>query len=142
MNKRILLVEDDLAWSSFLSEVIPQVMPTVSLSITSTGEDALSQMAHVAREGNVFDLLLVDVLLEGPLTGLDILRIAHKLNPNLKTIVSSILDADQIAKRIALTNDKYFLFKKPVNTWEYLKTICLALDIKKGVSYENLHKYA
>jgi DNA-binding response OmpR family regulator len=100
--KKVLIIEDD----SFLQGLAANKLQKsdFDVSASSTGEDALTQLAD-----NKFDILLLDLMLPD-ISGFDILKNLKDSNRKLPVIVFSNLSDDvNIKKAIDLGATEYLI---------------------------------
>lgn len=121
-NRKILIVEDTALVAHHLQHILSG-MGYKDISMTPSGEEALDLF-----EANQYDLVLMDIMLEGPLNGIDTAR-KIKTNSNTPVIfVTALSDSDSLGK-INSVGDGYFM--KPFVAQEVIEKVKECLLINK-----------
>jgi CheY-like chemotaxis protein len=89
-NKKVLLVEDDVALQKILSEKISSL--GASVSVSATGQDGLAKI-----KSELPNLILLDIMLPGGMNGFDVLESIKKdpTTKNIPVLVLTNLDTEQ-----------------------------------------------
>jgi signal transduction histidine kinase len=82
-GERILVVEDN----PILRGVVVRLLTSLGYRITETG-DATEAM-RMLEDGIAIDLLFTDVVIPGPMDGIELARRARRLRPGLKVLLTS-----------------------------------------------------
>jgi PAS domain S-box-containing protein len=101
----ILIVEDHGDVRQTLTEVLSHLGYRVLT--TTTGSEALA----ILQQGNSIEVLLSDVVLPGGLSGIELARMARKLKPELKVVLSSGYVGDEA--RHVLNQGEFSFLPKP-----------------------------
>lgn len=121
MSCKILLVEDDSVIASCLQAYLED--DGMEVKSVSSGEEALS----IARNGNTFDVCIVDMRLPG-LDGDTAIRTLHNLRPSLRFVMqtgSSNYSIPDDLRAIGINEDQLFI--KPLSDMEPLAAKVRAL---------------
>lgn len=118
---RILLVDDELSMRELLEFMLKR--EGYDISSAENGQTAISMIRK-----KDFDLLLCDIRL-GDMTGLDVLRMAKKKNPNTIVIMISAYASAETAVE-AMNEGAYDYLPKPFDNEELKETIAKALELK------------
>ena len=121
MSCKILLVEDDSVIASCLQAYLED--DGMEVKSVSSGEEALS----MARNGNTFDVCIVDMRLPG-LDGDAAIRRLHNLRPTLRFVMqtgSSNYSIPDDLRAIGINEDQLFI--KPLSDMEPLAAKVRAL---------------
>jgi len=91
---RIGIVEDDPSISGLLSETLERIGHTPNLY-----PDGWSFLEALTNDQNTepFDRVVVDVLLPGSISGLEVINYLRITRPNLPIVVVSAIDSDNLA---------------------------------------------
>ena len=96
---RVLVVEDDQELSTVMDRILKSIDETISLEWATSAEDAivlLKKMAETTPQaGKSYDLVVVDIFLDGKRTGIDLWHTCQKLLPNVPVLVTSALSLDK-----------------------------------------------
>jgi signal transduction histidine kinase/ActR/RegA family two-component response regulator len=84
---RVLVLDDDVAVRRVLSRALARLGFEVAL--TETGHDTLRAWERAWREGEPFDLLILDLTVSGGLGGVEVFRTLRERQPDLRAIASS-----------------------------------------------------
>ena len=93
IHPEIFVVDDDIIFHRLLSVTLEEIYP--GMSFFSNGESFLEKISN----GIVPDLVVLDFNL-GSMTGLEILRKARKLCPDLKVVVLSAQEDVEVAVKV------------------------------------------
>lgn len=122
---RILLVDDE-----------ESVLRTVGMLFRSEGHEVVpvresEQAAEMLKSSDKFDLLLTDIRM-APIDGMEIIRLARKVRPDMNIVVISAYCSEKTVKQaMALGCTTYV--KKPFKTDEVLNAVRYALE-KSGAT--------
>lgn len=122
---RILLVDDE-----------ESVLRTVGMLFRSEGHEVVpvresEQAAEMLKSSDKFDLLLTDIRM-APIDGMEIIRLARKVRPDMNIVVISAYCSEKTVKQaMALGCTTYV--KKPFKTDEVLNAVRYALE-KSGAA--------
>ncbi|MEI8306809.1 MAG: response regulator [Chloroflexales bacterium] len=125
MSKRILIVDDDPDIRRIVTMTLSEDSP-YEVSAVSSAEAAL---LHVSRQP--VDLLFTDIRMPG-MSGLDLVRRVHELDPNTAVIVFTVSPEDLSPERAAELNVD-FLLAKPVNPDRLRMTVDTLLNPIKQI---------
>jgi DNA-binding NtrC family response regulator len=87
---RVLVVEDDPATATFVTEAIRKVKPDALISWAASEESAQSKIMAINEIGLRFDAVVADILLQGHFNGVELWKKIPELRPHL--IYMSSLD--------------------------------------------------
>ena len=125
---RIMLVDDE-----------KDILFTYKLFLTEHGYDAevfsnpAEAFQRIALSPSAYELVVTDIRMSS-LNGLQLYHGIRALNPNIKIIFLSALDATDELVSVLPALNKDFVLKKPVNREVFMKTIDLALQNGDGGS--------
>lgn len=119
-SKKILIVEDDRTFVSLIKLALKGL--NLIFDIAPDGRDALRKLSE-----NQYHLLITDYRLP-EIHGLDILRLAEKINPNCQTILISATDAKTISINLDDFNLIGFL-QKPLVPNQLRELVTKALQV-------------
>lgn len=98
-HRKILVVEDDLELTAVLDGVMKSIDPTMEADWVTSTEEALSLLRNPTgaprKNGGPYDLLLVDIFLEGSSTGLDLWKLCQQAYPEMPVVITSGLPIDK-----------------------------------------------
>ncbi len=117
----ILIVDDELSMRELLEYML--IKEGYQVSCAENGRKAISMI-----ETTPFDLLICDIRL-GDISGLEVLKIAKKINPQTVVIMISAYTTTETA--VESMNEGAFDFvPKPFNNQELKQTIAKCPDLK------------
>jgi len=94
--QKVLIVEDDLALSNLLCEVIETFSPDVEIHMATSGEEAEHYLEQELGKGRApYDLVVADIFLEGDVTGLDVWKTCDLNHPETEILVTSSLPVEK-----------------------------------------------
>jgi DNA-binding response OmpR family regulator len=118
MGKRILIVEDELISAEYLKELLLKENYTI-VGIVNSGEEAILQ-AKVEKP----DLILMDIMLEGSMSGCEAAVQIHQHDKDIKFICLTAYAEDEMIE-YAIEADVRAYLLKPYRENEILATIKL-----------------
>jgi len=121
---KILIVEDELISAEYLKEILLQENYTV-VGVTNSGEEAVRQ-ARVEKP----DLILMDIMLEGSMSGCEAAVQIHHENKDIKFICLTAYAEDEMVT-YAIEADVSAYLLKPYRESEILATIKLICSHEK-----------
>ncbi len=127
-RKRILYVDDDLQSRLLVKHVIGRVY---DLFLCSTVEETLQLL-----KTKTFDLLLIDIRLEGEITGVELLAMIRKTPPHAEApaiaVTAFAFDED---KKYILSSGFADYITKPINLHDFKEKIRTYLENQSVNSY-------
>ena len=118
-NEKILVVDDDATFRNFMADLLSgEGYRTTSVM---SGEEGLQKLKEER-----YDLAFLDLNLAGWVSGLDLLREARRLYPEIKVIVCSALTDKGTAQEVLRLGAAKFI-EKPIEALGWL------LDTTKGI---------
>lgn len=132
-NNRIFIVEDDLISAQYLREILEQEGFDV-IGSSDTAEGAIEKL----RECNV-DLVLMDIVLKGAMTGSEAALRLRKMHPECKILFLTAYADDEMID-YAIDANAFAYLMKPYREREIIATIktALAQPEKKNPSDEKI----
>ena len=132
-NNRIFIVEDDLISAQYLREILEQEGFDV-IGSSDTAEGAIEKL----RECNV-DLVLMDIVLKGAMTGSEAALRLRKMHPECKILFLTAYADDEMID-YAVDANAFAYLMKPYREREIIATIktALAQPEKKNPSDEKI----
>lgn len=135
-NILILIIEDD----KYMNEIITEVLDSQGYT-TDSAISAVEAVKKIKQEGKKYQVLVLDYNLEDPkgVTGLDILEMAIKNNPETKGIMVSAFSQQLIRKNSRLKGIYKFL-DKPFLITDLIDSVNEVTDeiIKQNGVHQNL----
>lgn len=120
-QKTIFIVEDDLLSAEYLKEILQKENYTI-LDITNTGEDAIQKCSLIKP-----DVILMDIMLKGPLSGAEAaVKIKHS-HPECKIIFLTAYANPEMIE-YAVEAKAYAYLMKPYRDKEIIATLKVALN--------------
>ncbi len=123
MDKKILIVEDDLISAEYLKELLEKEGYKI-VDIVTTGKKALKK----CKEEEI-DLVLMDIMLEDSMSGCEAALEIRKINPEIKIIFLTAYAQDDMIE-YAYDAKAYGYLTKPYREKEILATVKLAFSHK------------
>ena len=119
---KILVVEDDPIVRNALAGILERM--GYAIRTAGAAEDALD----ILRYGGGFDLLLTDIMMSGPMSGVELAEAAARLKPDLQILYMTGYAHDEL-ERHGISSSGRRLLHKPFRTEELSEAISEALAI-------------
>ena len=107
IHAQVLIVDDDRGHAETLADALRR--PGHVCTIRHSRAEAEDELRH-----GVFDVIVTDLVMEGPTSGLEVLDLARKLQPDAETIMVTAHGDIPTAKR-ALQGGAYDFIEKPID---------------------------
>ena len=90
-QKSVYVVEDDIELSTVMDRVLKSINRDVSLDWSTSAEEAIQNIRTAAKMGIVrpYDLIIVDVFLDGSQNGLDLWNLCKQEYPEIPVVLTS-----------------------------------------------------
>ncbi len=85
--KKILIMDDNIGLLKLLKRLLEQL--NFEVELTKDGAEAISVYKEEMKKGNTFDLILVDLIIDRGIGGIETIEVIRKFDPNVKAIVIS-----------------------------------------------------
>jgi signal transduction histidine kinase len=108
-GNRILIMDDDNAILRTLEQMLKKI--GIIVEISTTGSEAYDKYEKSDKEGNPYDLLILDCTVPGGIGGQECTTLLQKMNPDVKIILSSGYEIDEIKERNDFETKVFFLHK-------------------------------
>ncbi len=121
-NANLMIVDDDT-----------DILLTYNLLLDSCGynvrvfSDSIEALIHFAKDSSLYDLLILDIRMPR-LNGIQLFQTIKSINPNIKVIFVSCLDATPELVSILSEVGKYEILRKPIDNEHLIKTVKRALS--------------
>lgn len=90
MKKRVLIVEDDVTLEPFWTTAVHRADPRAEVTWVVSERDAEKEIREAIQRKNPFDLIVADLFLAGPRTGIDLWEVAGENLRNRMILTSGI----------------------------------------------------
>lgn len=90
MKKRVLIVEDDITLEPFWMAALHKADPRAEITWVVSEKDAEREIRHTLKKKQTFDLIIIDLFLAGPQTGIDLWEVAGENLRNKMILTSGI----------------------------------------------------
>lgn len=118
----VLIVEDDLGLEPFWTHLIHQANKRAKVHWVTSEEEAEAKIQDSIESGQKIDLVITDIYLNGPKTGIDLWsRFYSVLRGNL--IVTSGMDYQKFANYVKGCFHQPMFLKKPLNPPECIAAV-------------------
>ena len=94
INKRILVMDDEELIRNLAAELL--TLGGCEVTVAKDGQEAITLYAHAMRQGNKFDLVILDLTIPGGMSGKQALERLLTLDPKVRAIASSGYSHDPI----------------------------------------------
>lgn len=97
-KKKVLIIEDDEDMRSLLEAIVMDVYPHVTIEDSASAEEALCLLQNDPLHGQYssnYDLIIVDIFLQGESTGLDFWKYIQEKFPMTTVLITSALSASR-----------------------------------------------
>jgi len=108
-KRRILIVDDHAVLRDGLAEMINHSKELRVVGEASTAEEALKLIPECNP-----DLIIVDLSLEGEMSGMELVKTLKSKHPGIKTLVLSMHDESLYAARAIRAGEKGYIMKRQV----------------------------
>ena len=85
--KKILIMDDNIGLLKLLKRLLEQL--NFEVELTKEGSEAISVYKEEMKKGNTFDLILVDLIIDVGIGGIETIEVIREFDPNVKAIVIS-----------------------------------------------------
>ena len=94
---KVYIVEDDLELSTVLDRILWSIDPNIQMNWTTSAEEAMHHLKEVRHkaDGKPYDLIIADIFLDGPATGVDLWRLSKQYLPKVPLVLTSALSAEK-----------------------------------------------
>lgn len=116
MEKRVLVIDDDLYQIPVLDDFIKELNPYAIVDWEYDAARAISriEMAAERQDEPMYDLIVSDIVLEGELTGVDILQYCHRYTPKTRAILISGQNHALLKKKFGKLLNMIDFIEKPL----------------------------
>jgi DNA-binding response OmpR family regulator len=123
--KRVFVVEDDLSMSTLLDKALRQVDADAEIDWATSAEEAVFEMnAKTKAYGRLpYDLIIIDVFLEGESTGLEFYELCKNQYPDIPVLVTSALPVGKFLNLTGHHDQKMPFLQKPFSVRECKEAI-------------------
>jgi len=130
LSGNVLLIEDSASQAAYLEKLLDGI--GLKTARSSSGEEALSLVSRQA-----FDLVLVDYMLEGAMTGLNVIRRIRALPGRAgKLPILAISGFDDVARRVEMLRSGANDFvPKPVVQEEFQVRVSNLVQLRQALDY-------
>jgi DNA-binding NtrC family response regulator len=130
MEKRILVVEDDLCVGRIIFHMIRSVTPNVKIDWFLSAEEALGKINDLESvSGASYDFIIADITLAGRTTGIDLWKTCKRRNLSTQFLFISGMPKEDFLKTVegySSSLPKYL--QKPLSISEGQEIIALAMS--------------
>lgn len=90
-HKSVYVVEDDIELSTVIDRVLKSIDQKVSLDWSTTAEEAMQKIDAAWKKGEnrPYDLIIIDMFLDGSQNGLDLWNLCRKEYPEIPIVLTS-----------------------------------------------------
>ncbi len=111
MKKRLLMVDDDFA----TTDTLPRMFARRGIALVVVGSVAEALEQH---QKSKFDLIVTDIVLNGPQNGIDLVRELRKTDKQIKIVVSTGFGEERLKEAMAAGAN--FFFEKPLDLQKHI----------------------
>jgi len=86
-TKKILIMDDNIGLLKMLKRLLEQL--NFEVELTKDGAEAIGVYKEEMKKGNTFDLIIVDLIIDGGIGGIETIGSIRAFDPNVKAIVIS-----------------------------------------------------
>ena len=134
-SPRILIVEDDKTLEPIWSYIIERVNDNAQLLWTTSEVDAEELIMDSIDQNNKFDLVIADIFLSGPQTGIDLWkRFFYLLHSRM--IVTSGIEYYKFINYLGTNTRQPLYIQKPLNLHDCIEAVYGILERNEKSFYE------
>ncbi|MBS1958274.1 MAG: response regulator [Bdellovibrionales bacterium] len=122
-HKSVYVVEDDLELSTVLDRVLKSIDHRVTLDWSTTAEEAIQTLNRAWKNGvkRPYDLIIVDVFLDGDQNGLDLWNLCKREYPDIPVVLTSAHKLNSLFPKDMDPDDIPIFLQKPFSINECKK---------------------
>ena len=100
--RRVLVVEDDLALTTVIDQVLYTIDPDIECDWVSSAELAAAKIKEMLERSTdrPYDLVLADIFLEGNKSGLELWEFCREQFPDMPIVLTSAMPVDRFLSSI------------------------------------------
>lgn len=132
LEKKILIVEDDLSLRPFWSVVFDRCAPRSRLDWAVSSEQAQRLLRDATSQERPYDVIITDLFLAGSGTGLDLLESEAARRSGAKKLLVSVADAKDIQDGFLAADTAVTVLSKPLDIPGCTRVIERVLDEPKA----------
>ena len=113
-TKKVYVVEDDISLSTLMDRVLMNIDSELSLDWATSAEEAIEVilLAKKNKKPKPYDLIIIDIFLEGPASGIALWLLVKKEFPDIPVLLTSSNHlGDIIMPQMELPEIPVFLMK-------------------------------
>ncbi len=97
-HKSVYVVEDDIELSTVMDRVLKSIDKDVQLDWSTSAEEAIQNVRNAAKMGveRPYDLIIVDVFLDGFQNGMDLWNLVKQEYPDIPVVMTSSTRLDSL----------------------------------------------
>jgi DNA-binding response OmpR family regulator len=124
-DQHILLVEDDLSLQPLFDAIIHDIDPKIEIDWATSAETACQILEDTSQaRGKIpYDLIIVDIFLEGKITGVDLWTLCQTVFPKMPALLMSQLPVSKYYDFVGKEEICAPFLQKPLNLSESRRTI-------------------
>jgi len=117
---RVLVVEDDLELSTVIERVLRSIDSNVDMDWVTSVECAIGQLEKILLQRTLptYDLIVIDIFLDGKSTGIDFWRTCQDLFPDTPVLITSALSLERFFATIGRDSISPPYLQKPFTAIE------------------------
>lgn len=141
MKKRILIVEDDITLEPFWMSAVHKADPRAEITWVCSERDAEREIKTSLKRRAPYDLIIADLFLAGPRTGIDLWEVAGEELRN-RMILTSGIHPEKFRRYFGDHNTAPPFLQKPYSLTETVETLRWSLGSEEGLREINKPKTA
>ena len=123
--KKVLLIEDDPTLEPVFNSILEGFDSKIEMDWVTSGEDAIHKLeeSRLGAKESPYDLIIADIFLEGPITGVDFWDLCQNVYPDMPVLVMSGLPLHRFFEFIGSNNVCPPFLQKPLRLAECRETM-------------------
>lgn len=119
-HKSVYVVEDDIELSTVMDRVLKSIDRNMSLDWSTSAEEAIQTIRNASDEGiaRPYDLIIVDVFLDGSQNGLDLWSVCKEEYPEIPVVLTSASKREDLFLTESDQSDRPIFLQKPFSMSE------------------------
>lgn len=142
-QRSVYVVEDDIEMSTIIDRVLKSIDPDILLDWSTSAEEAIQRIRTAVKKHELkpYDLIIVDVFLDGSRSGLDFWRYCKREYEEIPIVITSANSRESLFSKTMPLPEKPIFLQKPFTISECKKLFKELLYEDKSKLISNAKQY-